>query len=93
MASKQISLRVGQITLDNLDYLGFLTRKSQAHIVSDWINDLANTIRTMAEHANPALKDDPQYIKNGGTIISLEEQQAVAAIARALQDLRIHGAQ
>lgn len=92
MATKQVSLRVGQLTLDNLNYLGCLTRKSQAHIVADWINDLANTVRAMAEQANPALKDDPQYIKNGGTIISLEEQQAVAAIARALQDLRIHGA-
>ncbi|PSR20648.1 MAG: hypothetical protein C7B45_14125 [Sulfobacillus acidophilus] len=51
---------------------------------------LAETIRTMAEHCNPTLQDDPQFLKNGGTIISLEEQQAVAAIARALQDLRIH---
>ena len=88
---QQISLRVGQMTLDNLNYLGFLTRQSQAHMVAEWINTLADTVRTMAEQANLALRDDPQFLKNGGTIISLEEQQAVAAIGRTLRDLRIRG--
>lgn len=50
MATKQVSLRVGQQTLD-----------------------------------------DPQFLKNGGTIISLEEQQALQAIQRGLQDLRLPG--
>ena len=73
MATKQVSLRIGQQTLDNLHYLAFLTRKSHAQIVSDWMNILADTIRARAEQANPSLVADLHYLKNGGTIISLEE--------------------
>lgn len=40
-----------------------------------WINDLANTLRTMAEHMDPALVSDPQYITKGETWISMEERQ------------------
>ncbi len=93
MATKQVSLRVGQQTLDNLRYLGILMRQSDAQIVTEWINTLADTIRIMADQANPALVADPQYLKNGGTILSLEEQQAVQTIQRCLRDLRIPGAQ
>ncbi len=82
MATKQVSLRVGQQTLDNLRYLGILMRQSDAQIVTEWINTLADTIRIMADQA-----------KNGGTILSLEEQQAVQTIQRCLRDLRIPGAQ
>lgn len=53
---------------------------------------MADTVRMMAEQANPALVSDSHYIKNSGTLLSLEEQQAVQAIQRCLQDLRLPGA-
>ena len=59
MATKQVSLRVGQQTLDNLRYLGILMRQSDAQIVTEWINTLADTIRIMADQANPALGAAP----------------------------------
>ena len=93
MATKQVSLRLGDTTIDQLNYLGFLMQQSQARIVADWIADIAHTIRTMAENQNPALREDPEFLCNGGTIISVEEQQAVAALRKTLQTLRIHGAQ
>lgn len=33
-----------------------LTRQSDAQIVAAWINTLADTVRMMAEQANPALQ-------------------------------------
>ncbi len=94
MATKQVSLRIGPRPLDPLTYLGILPRPSDAQIVVDRINTLADAVRPMAEHAHPALQDDRQFLKNGGTIISiisLEEPQALQTIQRGLQDLRLPG--
>lgn len=51
---------------------------------------VAETIRHVAVIRNPAMKDDPHFVMNGGTILSEEEQLAWQSVQNALQDVRIH---
>ena len=77
MAKKQTSLRLGEDTLRELEYLSLIARKSQAAIVADLVTTYAHAVRVEAFGSNPALVDDPELVKNGGPLVSLEEQRAL----------------
>ena len=80
MATKQVSLRLGDDTIRELDYLQTIAHKSQAALVADLIAGYAQAVRGEAFGSNPALIEDPELVKNGGTIITVEEQRALKTV-------------
>ncbi len=80
MATKQTTLRLGEDVLAQLDYLQTIAHKSQAAIVADLISVYYHAVRVEAFGRNLALVDDPQLVKNGGTIITVEEQRALKTV-------------
>lgn len=80
MQKKQTSLRLGEDTLRELAYLSLISRKSQAAIVADLVFVYAHAVRVEAFGSNPALVDDPELVKNGGTLVSMEEQRAITTV-------------
>ncbi len=85
--TKSTSFRIGQQAIDRLNYLCILYRKSAATLISEMIAERVDTIHQLAEQANPSLKNAPQYLMNGGTVISVEEQQAMQKIRETLTQL------
>lgn len=80
MATKQTTLRLGEDVLAQLDYLQTIAHKSQAAIVADLISVYYHAVRVEAFGSNPALVDLPELVKNGGTIITVEEQRALKTV-------------
>ena len=80
MATKQVSLRLGAETLHDLDYLQTIAHKSQAAIVADLITVYAHAVRVEAFGSDPAFMTDPTLVKNGETIITVEEQRALKIV-------------
>lgn len=75
VATKQTTMRLGQDTLDRLDYLAKLTGQSQAGVVQELVEGATYWILEWAtEHG---LAGGPELLYRGGTILSVEEQQAV----------------
>ena len=75
MPTKQMNLRIGEDTLDRLDYLAKLTGQSQAGVVQELVDGATHWILEWAnEHG---LGEGPELLYRGGTILSVEEQQAV----------------
>ncbi len=80
MATKQTSLRLGEATLRDLAYLSLIARKSQAAIVAELVSVYAHAVRVEAFGSNPAGMDDPELVKNGGVVITVEEQRALTTV-------------
>jgi len=75
VATKQTTMRLGQDTLDRLDYLAKLTGQSQAGVVQELVEGATHWILEWA--ADQGLVEEPELLYRGGTILSVEEQQAV----------------
>lgn len=75
MPTKQMNLRIGEDTLDRLDYLAKLTGQSQAGVVQELVDGATHWILEWA--AEHGLVAGPELLYRGGTILSVEEQQAV----------------
>lgn len=75
MATKQTTMRLGQDTLDRLDYLAKLTGQSQVGVVQELVAGATNWILEWA--SAHGLAEKPELLYRGGTILSVEEQQAV----------------
>ena len=84
MSTKQVTLRLGDAAIDALDYLCMIAHKSQAALVADLVLTAAQAVHTEAEALNPTLVHDPDLYRNGGTILSVEEQKAFQTIHRRL---------
>lgn len=80
MATKQTTLRLGEDVLAQLGYLQTIAHKSQAALVADLISVYYHAVRVEAFGNNPALGDLPELVKNGGTIITVEEQRALKTV-------------
>ena len=80
MTTKQTTLRLGADVLAELDYLQTIAHKSQAAIVADLVSIYFHAVREEAFGSHPALADDPTLVKNGGTIITVEEQRALQTV-------------
>jgi hypothetical protein len=80
MAKQAITMRLESRVLDDLNYLNYLMRaKSTAQVVSE-------VITLVAEAVKAAAPDDPELWRNGGTVLSREEQAAWTAVQRWLHD-------
>lgn len=75
MATKQTTLRLGPDTLERLQYLAKLTGQSQAEVVQELVDGVTHWILEWA--AEHGLVAGPELVYRGGTILSVEEQQAV----------------
>ncbi len=88
--SKQVNWRLTDSTRENLRYLSLVTHQSESAVIAHLAAMVAETIRHVAVIRNPAMKEDPHFVMNGGTILSVEEQWAWESVRTALQDVRIH---
>jgi len=84
MPTKQVTLRLGETPLVALDYLCMLAHTSQAALVADLVLTAAQAVHTEADALNSTLVHDPDLYRNGGTILSVEEQKAFQTIRRRL---------
>ena len=80
MTTKQVSLRLGEETITQLNYLCLVRHQSQAAVVADLVNIYGQAVYVEAFGNNPALASDPMLVKNGGTIVTVEEQKAVKTV-------------
>jgi hypothetical protein len=79
MATKQLNVRVASTVVEDLQYLSYLMRaKSNAEVVTTVVHLVADAVKA-------AIADDPELYRNGGTVLSREEQAAWQAV---VQDLR-----
>ena len=86
MASKVTSIRLPEDTIRELYFLGVLDGgASQAKTIADWIHRIAEAVKAQALADNPSLAEDKEFLLNGGTIISVEEQRALQKVREALR--------
>ena len=79
MAKQAVTLRLDEAVIDDMNYLNYLMRaKSNAEVVAD-------VIRLVAGAVKASIPDDPELLRNGGTILSREEQEAWHGLARDLR--------
>jgi hypothetical protein len=87
MATKMTGLRLSEDTIREIYFLGVLGgQTSQAKTVAEWIHTVAAAVKAQALAMNPGTRDDKEFLMNGGTIISVEEQRAMAALRKTLRD-------
>jgi len=85
MVRKVTSIRLSEQTVTELYFLGVLEGgHSQAHTIADWIHRIAEAVKGQALTDNPGLINDPEFLMNGGTLISVEEQRALHTVRTRL---------
>ncbi len=80
MATKQVSLRLGAETIQELDYLQIIAHKSQAAIVADLVHVYYHTVVAKAFGMTKQVDLNPELVIRGGTIITVEEQKALMTV-------------
>jgi hypothetical protein len=79
MAKPAVTMRLDPAVIDDINYLNYLMRaKSSAHVVADVIQLVAGAVKA-------AIPDNPELLRNGGTVLSREEQAAWVALVRDLR--------
>ena len=78
MPTRQVNLRLGDETIQYLDYLCAISHRSQASVVADLVTAYYHAI-TVEAFGTKAPKDK-DLIYNGGTIITVEEQRALSTV-------------
>ncbi len=80
MTKQAVTMRLDETVIADLNYLSYLMRaKSTAHVVSEVITLVAAVVKA-------AVPDDPELLRNGGTVLSREEQAAWTVVQRWLHD-------
>ncbi len=80
MAKHAVTMRLEDTVITDINYLSYLMRaKSSAHVV-------ANVITLVAGAVKAAIPDAPELWRNGGTVLSREEQDALAIVQRWLHN-------
>lgn len=80
MAKQAVTMRLDKAVINDINYLNYLMRaKSSAQVVSEVITLVAGAVKA-------AIADNPELLRNGGTVLSLEEQTAWSRIRRWLQE-------
>ena len=80
MATRQLNVRVDPTVMEEISYLSYLMRaKSNAEVVT-------TVVHLVAEAVKRAIPDDPELWRNGGTVLSREEQAAWTVVQRWLHD-------
>ena len=85
MATQQLNVRVDPTVIEEVSYLSYLMRaKSNAEVVT-------TVVHLVAEAVKAAIADDTELWRNGGTVLSREEQAAWHALVQELRQ-RAHPA-
>jgi hypothetical protein len=78
MPTKQLTVRVGQSVIDDINYLSYVMRAhSQAEVISTVMQLVADAVR--------AASDADDALGKGGTILTREEQAAWSTLVRELR--------
>ncbi len=79
MATQQLNVRVDPTVIDEISYLSYLMRaKSNAEVVTTVVHLLAAVVKA-------AVPDNPELWRNGGTVLSSEEQTAWHTLVQNLR--------
>lgn len=87
MTKKPVSsFRMSDETMEQLKYLTQISFKSQAEILEDLVENFYHAVRQEAFFSPSTTVDhmDPTLVKNGGTIITVEEQKALTTVRNRL---------
>ena len=77
MATKKLmSLRLTPATIHTLDYLATIAHTSQAGVITELLSIWAKALQQEAFGSDPQASTHPTLLKNGGTIMTVEEQKA-----------------
>lgn len=79
LTTKQVSLRLGEEALRHLNYLSGISHKSQAAIVADLVSVYYHAVLVEAFGSGRHVPD-PELLRDGGTLITVEEQRALASV-------------
>lgn len=79
MTKQAVTVRLDEAVIDDMNYLNYLMHaKSSSQVVTDVVQLVAAVIKA-------AVPDDPELLRNGGTVLSREEQAAWSALVRELR--------
>ena len=84
--SQHVTYRLPDTVVEDLRYLSFLMQTTPARVIALWISTITQAIDAHAGTTVPDRADAAELLRNGGTLLSWEEQQAV----RQLQQLIGH---
>ena len=87
--SQHVTYRLPDTVVEDLRYLSFLMQTTPARVIALWISTITQAIDAHAGTTVPDRADAAELLRNGGTLLSWEEQQAV----RQLQQLIGHWGQ
>jgi hypothetical protein len=80
VATKPMTLRLGETTLHQLNYLMWVSRaKSQAEVVRTVVGLVAEAVAAAGD------PDDPEQFYQGGTVLTAAEQQTYRQLVETLQ--------
>lgn len=80
VATKPMTLRLGETTLHQLNYLMWVSRaKSQAEVVRTVVGLVAEAVAAAGD------PDDPEQFYQGGTILTAAEQQTYRRLVETLK--------
>lgn len=81
MTKKSVaSFRLSDETMEYLNYLAQISRKSQAAIIEDLVSIYYHAVVGEAFGFKKIADLDPTFLIRGGTIITVEEQKALTAV-------------
>jgi ribulose kinase len=75
--SQHVTYRLPDTVVEDLRYLSFLTQTTPARVIATWISVIAQAIDAHAGTTVPGRPDAAELLRNGGTMLTLAEQQAV----------------
>lgn len=84
MPTKQVSLRLGAETIQDLDYLCQIHHQSQATLVADLVRVYYHAVVGEAFGGVPLEDLEAELVIRGGTIITVEEQKALTTVRNRL---------
>ncbi len=81
---KHVTYRLPEEVIEDIRYLTFLMNMSPARVITFWMDAIAHAVDIRAGTRAPARENAEQLLRNGGTFLTLEEQQAVVALRNAV---------
>lgn len=88
MATVKTSFRLPEQALQAIDYLTFFARQSEAGVVAEWMGLVREAVQRVSVEKDPSIAGDPRYLCNGGSLLSVAEQEAVKHVREVLRQLR-----
>ncbi len=82
--TQHVTYRLPEETVEELRYLAFLTQTSPARVIATWIHLIVQTVDAKAGTTVPGREDGGELLRNGGTFLTLEEQQALTQLHQVL---------